>query len=390
MYLYSTQNIFVVYYMKVIKRICQFIFRRPLIWLLSKLHSAPKKDAVFSKLSKLYTALMKGEEDLGTTIDIDLSTDKYVVISDVHKGSGNAADDFQKAAANYEGSLYYYLKEGYTIIHLGDVEELWENSVSEVLVQNESNILVEKKFVEANRLHKVAGNHDLYWRTSPASAKGWLTKMYGKPIPVHEAILLKTMSDRGPLQILLTHGHQGDSTSDGNKFSKWFVANIWCKVQAFLEINPNAPSKDFLLRDKHNKLMYDWSTQQENTILITGHTHKPVFASANHIDELNRQIIEATQKNETKKIANLQIELNKRKEEYITYEPYTPKIPTYYNSGCCCFSDGDMTMLEIANNCISLVKWTVLHGELIKEPLRTITLANVMAGMQNPNTELYV
>jgi len=31
--------------------------------------------------------------------------------------------------------------------------------------------------------------------------------------------------------------------------------------------------------------------------------------------------------------------------------------PTYFNSGCCCFSDGDITGIEIADGCIRLIKW---------------------------------
>jgi hypothetical protein len=32
--------------------------------------------------------------------------------------------------------------------------------------------------------------------------------------------------------------------------------------------------------------------------------------------------------------------------------------PTYFNSGCCCFSDGDITGIEIENGSIRLIKWT--------------------------------
>jgi len=32
--------------------------------------------------------------------------------------------------------------------------------------------------------------------------------------------------------------------------------------------------------------------------------------------------------------------------------------PYYFNSGCCCFVDGDITGIEIADGCIRLVKWT--------------------------------
>jgi hypothetical protein len=34
--------------------------------------------------------------------------------------------------------------------------------------------------------------------------------------------------------------------------------------------------------------------------------------------------------------------------------------PTYFNSGCCCFSDGDITGIEIADGCMRLIKWTMI------------------------------
>jgi hypothetical protein len=31
--------------------------------------------------------------------------------------------------------------------------------------------------------------------------------------------------------------------------------------------------------------------------------------------------------------------------------------PSYFNTGCCCFSDGDITGIEITEGVIRLVKW---------------------------------
>jgi hypothetical protein len=32
--------------------------------------------------------------------------------------------------------------------------------------------------------------------------------------------------------------------------------------------------------------------------------------------------------------------------------------PTYFNSGCCCFNDGDITGIEIENGYLRLIKWS--------------------------------
>lgn len=36
---------------------------------------------------------------------------------------------------------------------------------------------------------------------------------------------------------------------------------------------------------------------------------------------------------------------------------FTSYKPNYFNSGCCCFSDGDITGIEIAGGKIMLIKW---------------------------------
>ena len=36
--------------------------------------------------------------------------------------------------------------------------------------------------------------------------------------------------------------------------------------------------------------------------------------------------------------------------------------PSYFNSGCCCFDDGDITGIEIEGNCIRLIKWHSKQG----------------------------
>jgi hypothetical protein len=46
--------------------------------------------------------------------------------------------------------------------------------------------------------------------------------------------------------------------------------------------------------------------------------------------------------------------------------PYTPppiEPPTYFNTGCCCFPDRDVTGLEIADGNVTLVRWLNDAGE---------------------------
>jgi len=39
--------------------------------------------------------------------------------------------------------------------------------------------------------------------------------------------------------------------------------------------------------------------------------------------------------------------------------------PTYFNTGCCCYNDGNLTGIEIADNKIRLVKWE-MNGDISK------------------------
>ena len=51
--------------------------------------------------------------------------------------------------------------------------------------------------------------------------------------------------------------------------------------------------------------------------------------------------------------------------------------PSYFNTGCCCFSDGDITGIEIAEGCIRLIKWTLIDEKPQRMVLEERTLGAV-------------
>ena len=81
-------------------------------------------------------------------------------------------------------------------------------------------------------------------------------------------------------------------------------------------------------------MMHEWSSDKNNLVLVTGHTHTPVFASGRYSDHPNNEVIPGT-KPDKKEIK-----------------------PSYFNSGCCCYNDGNITGIEIAEGMMRLVKWT--------------------------------
>ena len=52
--------------------------------------------------------------------------------------------------------------------------------------------------------------------------------------------------------------------------------------------------------------------------------------------------------------------------------------PTYFNSGCCCNDDGDITGIEIENGCIRLIKWNKKAGTPQREILEEASLEELL------------
>jgi predicted phosphodiesterase len=130
-------------------------------------------------------------------------------------------------------------------------------------------------------------------------------------------MVLKTSFQDEDFSIFLAHGHQGDQRNDGNAFSIWFVANIWTAIQRYLRVNINTPATSFELTDRHNLIMYKWSAKQRNLIFISGHTHKPVFASLDHMESLNQQLKLAKLRNDQTAIAQIGQEMERRKSAFL-------------------------------------------------------------------------
>lgn len=312
------------------RKVLQYFLKGPLTWMANKLAASPKKEIVFRSLTQLYEdGINQNGSSNVRQLNVDLGRDRFIIFSDQHKGNKSWADDFNSSEANYLGALEHYLGDGYHFINLGDSEELWKFKVPDILPANEKSLAAESAF-HPDRYTRTFGNHDIIWKDKFAVA--FHLKKYFTPAPVvYEGLILSIAGLQVPLKIMLTHGHQGDLMSDNNALSTWMVAHIWMPMQRFLRINVNSASKDFSLRNFHNRMMYEWSSQRNNLLLITGHTHSPVFAAGRYYNHPNNKI-----------------------ETFIENEAIKP---VYFNTGCCCFDDGDITGIEIADGSIRLVKW---------------------------------
>lgn len=328
------------------RKILQYLLRRPLTWMGNKLAASPRQEMVYSSLSQLYKRGLEEKDNDVKLLEIDLQKDRFIIFSDQHKGNKSWADDFNASESNYVAALSHYYKDGYNFICLGDAEELWKFQAADLLPKNGKALAAEAAFYP-ERLYKTYGNHDIIWK-DPFAVSFYLKKYFGSPLKIYEGIILKVKGLPVPLNILLTHGHQGDLMSDNNALSTWLVAHIWMPLQRYLRLNINSASKDFSLRNVHNKMMYGWSSNEQNLLLITGHTHSPVFASGRYYDHPNNKI-DTSQERETLR-------------------------PCYFNSGCCCFDDGDITGIEISGGSIRLIKWHDEGPKSIKTVLEEIEM----------------
>ncbi|MDP9047074.1 MAG: metallophosphoesterase [Bacteroidota bacterium] len=338
------------------RKLLQRFLTKPIVDFANRVSSRPDRKRVYKALSELYESISTDPGKKGLIVPFDADRDRFVILSDQHKGARDGADVFALANKNYLCALEYYYKKHFFYINLGDSEELWENLFITVKRHNKPTFEAEKKFLMRNQFIKIFGNHDLYWDNDPLAALN-LLKIYGQKIAIYEGIILKTTVNKKSLEILMTHGHQGDLQSDGNWFSKWFVSDIWGPFQAYLRINPNTPANNDQLKTAHNRMMYQWSSRRKNLILITGHTHQPVFKSLTHIERLYGEMEAARKKKDKLAVAELKKQMQHRQNKGDKIADFTKYVDTYFNSGCCCFDDGDMSGIELSGGCIRLVKW---------------------------------
>lgn len=361
------------------RKFFRFLLLRPVLWAAAKFASRPDRGRIFKALDELYALIKKTPCKRGPLLPFELSTGKFIIFSDQHKGGRNGADDFMLSEINYLSALEYYAQNDFCFISLGDSEELWENSLGRVKKHNTKTFEAEREFVQRERFVKLFGNHDLYWDNDPFAS--WqLKEIYQQKVKVYEGVVLATTIGDKLLHIFCTHGHQGDAQSDGNWFSKFFVAKIWAPLQAFLRINPNTPAYDSTTKTLHNTIMYEWSSNQKDLLLITGHTHQPVFASLTLLERLYKQYQFAKHENNAAELESLQTEIRKREKEFTAVSlDYMTMRPTYFNSGCCCFVDGDITGIEIDEGCIRLIKWKLKDESPEREVLEEIKLTDLIS-----------
>ncbi len=325
--------------------------------------------------ASIATALTRAYEGAATE-SMPAAEARIVVFSDHHKGVRDGADDFLRCEPAYCAALAWYLEQGYSLYVLGDAEEMWENKVRPVLRAGTGYAEVlelEAAFHRAGRYVRFFGNHDDLWSHESAVSKHLHRLFPG--LVVHEALRLSLTRPQAPDGLLMfTHGHQGTADSDRLRFlSRLVVRFFWRPVQRRSGYTGVTPARSHDLRAEHDLAMSAWAgAHVDKPVLITGHTHRPVFwdSVAPAADDAAPADGGAAERR-----ADREFERARDRNR-----PRSYKLPTpcYFNTGCCCFGDGDITGLEIAGGRISLVRWPLDDGTPRRKVLADRDLDDVL------------
>lgn len=247
---------------------------------------------------------------------------KIVLMSDCHRGSGNWGDNFLGNQHLFFGALSYYYQNGFTYMELGDGDELWENrSLKQIISVHSNAFWLMSRFYEQNRLYMIYGNHDMKKRNEKfcqchcnryyCESAGEYCDLFPN-LQVYQGIVLKHCQTGQ--EIFLTHGHQGDFLNDTAwRLGRFLVRYIWKPLELSGVNDPTSAAKNDKKKKRVERRLISW-VEQENRMLIAGHTHRPYFPK--------------------------------------------PGEPPYFNDGSC-VHPRCITAIEIENNRISLVKWSI-------------------------------
>ena len=325
---------------------------------------------ISAALDASFQRALEQEQAEGPAV-LDIRTAKLVIFSDHHKGKRDGADDFRICERAYNAALAYYDHLQYSLIVLGDGEELWEEWPDTVVNAYEHTLELEGKFHQAGRYLRFWGNHDDAW-SHPDLVDKWLVPaLGGGPLKVRETLILHVRDGEEELgRLFLVHGHQGTFDSERiAPLSKFALRYFWRPIQRAFKVYLNTPAKDFELRYAHDSAMYSWSCEQEKVVLIAGHTHRPVFKSESQEEITRKSLQEAEEKfslhpekeSLQQEVARLAAQLEWNLAQNLFSPRSLPMIelkkPSYCNTGCCAFLDGDVTGLEFSDGEIRLVRW---------------------------------
>jgi len=153
---------------------------------------------------------------------------RVLVLSDAHAGGGGEADDFRQHSKLFETLLRKALDSRVCLVFPGDIIELWQFRIDEILRQYGAIFRMAGRLAEEGRLHFCHGNHD---EEAAAIAEllglGWTSA----------AVVVET----GPGRWWIEHGHRYDPH---NRQPSWAHRLLLAGAKVLEKINPNADVLD--------------------------------------------------------------------------------------------------------------------------------------------------
>ena len=246
------------------------------------------------------------------------SSSRYVLFSDCHRGCGNANDNFLKNELLYLAALRNYYEKEFIYIELGDGDELWENrSIEKIKEMHPKSFAMLSKFYQKGQFYSLYGNHDMIKKESDFSKQSFSSYYHNElfcrcplfpSMPFYESIILR--GEGGYKDIYLLHGHQASLlNSTFWKLSRFLVRYLWSPLERIGILDPTSAANNYSIKKKTEQRLSQWkpdelnpvlqndmhktvsSTKKQVTdeppasiqkhILISGHTHRPMIASAN-------------------------------------------------------------------------------------------------------------
>ena len=294
-------------------------------------------DAVAQKLSAIW---------LNTDVEtLETAGQKYVMMSDIHLGDGGQADDLRNNEQILLDVLGHYSEAGYTLVLLGDIEELWQFDLDAIVGRYNDSIYTAIRGFGDQRVHRIFGNHDHEWGDLEDPARQTASKVR------HAVEAIKLRDSSGNTRFLLVHGHQGSIDADKYAWMSRFFVRLFKLVEPAAKLvglyGHSSATKSQIPKD-YERTMYSWA-KAHKAILICGHTHRAMFASKSHAERLIARITELRSENvdgrapkaivreNINEIVRLRRQWRDEEKRGRVIEPVEragEPLPCYFNTGC--------------------------------------------------------
>ncbi|AEJ20172.1 metallophosphoesterase [Gracilinema caldarium] len=284
------------------------------------------------------------------------TTQRYVILSDLHMGDGGTRDDLKPNQTILETALeQYYLDNNFILILNGDIEDLNKFDLPSIQKAWPKLYSIFNRFAQVGRLRKIVGNHDLA-----------LIREKEYPYPLLHALNLV----KDEIVISIFHGHQASKLFSSFDYISEFIVRYMAKP---LHIKNASIAHHSKRRFSTERKIYR-AARNMGIIAITGHTHRPLFESLSKYDSLRWSIEELLReyavadlehRTQIKALIDLyrseleRISKNGKKKE-ISHSLYSTDallVPCLFNSGCATGKHG-ITAIELDGGNITLVHWT--------------------------------